>query len=802
MKAKYRVVIIGGGVVGASIAYHLTKLGWTDVAIVERSVLTAGSSWHAAGGIHTLNADPNISALQAYTIDLLPEIEKESGINIGLHLTGGILMARDPDRWDSLRSTYRIMQSMGIDDSQLVTPDEIKAMCPLINTSDLLGGMTSEREGYVDPSGVVHAYARAAKNRGADIIEHNRVISLKQLPSLEWQVETEKGVILAEHVVNAGGLWAKQLGRMVGVELPVTPMEHHYLVTEAIPEIAELPKEMPTVVDLDGFSYMRQEQQGMLLGIYEINHKHWQMDGAPWDYGMELIQEDTDRISDELALAFHRYPVLENAGIRRWVNGAFTFSPDGNPLVGPIRGMRNYWVACGVMAGFLQGGGVGKSLAEWMVHGEAEADIFGMDIARYGKFAENREYIRQTTGQFYSRRFIMTYPNEQLPAGRQLKVPGAYEGMSAAGAVWGANWGLEMPMYFAPKDFAEKPSLRRSNAFDIIGAEARKVRDSAGLLDITGYSRYEVTGEGAEAWLDKIFASRLPKPGRARLAPMLGEDGRLKGDLTVMNWGDGSWWIMGSYYLREWHMRWFGDHMAEGVSLRDISDQVTGFGLSGPKSREILQKLTHQDVGALPLLGCTAMDVGLISARVARMSITGELGYEINCSALEHATLRRILLEAGAEFGMTEFGFASGNALRLEKSFGIWSREFTQGYTAGQTGLDRFIDWNKSGFIGEAAARAEKDGKLSKQVLVTLEVEARDADASGYEPIWQGDKRVGYVTSGGYGHTIGKSLAIAMIDRSCAEVGTVLSTHIVGEECRVTVIPTSPYDPEGKAMRG
>ncbi|RJG41708.1 FAD-dependent oxidoreductase [Mesorhizobium sp. DCY119] len=801
MKSRYRVVIVGGGVVGASVAYHLTKLGWTDIAILERSVLTAGSSWHAAGGIHTLNADPNISALQAYTIDLLPEIEQESGINIGLHMTGGILMARDPDRWDWLKGSYRVMQSMGIDDCRLVTPDEIKALCPLVNTSDLLGGMTSQREGYVDPSGVVHAYARAAKKRGADIVENNRVLSLKQLPSLEWQVETEKGIILAEHVVNAGGLWAKQLGRMVGVELPVTPMEHHYLVTEAIPEIAALPEEMPTIVDLDGFSYMRQEQRGMLLGVYEINHKHWQMDGAPWDYGIELIQEDPDRISEELMMAYHRYPCLETAGIKRWVNGAFTFSPDGNPLVGPIRGVPNYWVACGVMAGFLQGGGVGKSLAEWMVEGSPQADVFGMDIARYGDFAANREFIRQTTGQFYSRRFIMTYPNEHLPAGRPLKTPGAYADMSLAGARWGANWGLESPLYFAPGDFEETPSLRRSNAFDIIGAEVKAVREKAGLLDISGFSRYEVNGPGAEAWLDRIFASRLPKPGRARLAPMLGHDGRLRGDLTVLNWGDGSHWIMGSYYLREWHMRWFEDNMGEGVSLCDISETVTGFALAGPRSREILQKLTHQDVGALSLLGCMQMDVGLLRTRVGRMSITGELGYEINCGAPEHATLRKLLLVAGEEFGLTEFGFASGNALRLEKSFGIWSREFTQRYTPGETGLDRFIAWDKDGFIGADAARAARDGPPSAQVLVTLAVDAVDADASGYEPVWHGSKLVGYVTSGGYGHTIGQSLALAMVDRAAATEGTVLSTHIVGEERRAVVIPASPYDPSGAAMR-
>jgi dimethylglycine dehydrogenase len=501
-------------------------------------------------------------------------------------------------------------------------------------------------------------------------------------------------------------------------------------------------------------------------------------------------------------MAFHRYPVLATAGIKRWVNGAFTFSPDGNPLVGPVRGVRNYWVACGVMAGFLQGGGVGKSLAEWMVEGSPQADVFGMDIARYGEFAANREFIRQMTGQFYSRRFIMTYPNEQLSEGRPLKVPGAYEGLTAAGAVWGASWGLEVPLYFAPEAFTEKPSLRRSNAFNIIGDEARAVRESAGLLDISGFSRYEVSGEGAEAWLNHVFACHMPKPGRVRLAPMLGPDGRLKGDLTLLNWGDGTWWIMGSYYLREWHMRWFEDNIVSGVTLRDISDIVTGFALAGPRSRDILQKLTHQDVAALPLLGCTRMDVGLLRTRVARMSITGELGYEINCTVSEHAVLRARLLEAGKEFGLREFGFAAGNVLRLEKSFGIWSREFAQRYTPGQTGLDRFIAWDKGDFIGAAAARAERDSTPSAQVLVTLEIEARDADASGYEPIWLGNKLVGYVTSGGYGHTIGKSIALAMVDRAVAATGTVLSTHIVGEECRAVVIPASPYDPSGVAIRG
>ncbi|GAA2870990.1 dimethylglycine dehydrogenase [Aminobacter niigataensis] len=801
MKSNYRAVVIGGGVVGASVLYHLAKYGWTDVVLIERDVLTAGSSWHAAGGFHALNADPNIAALQSYTIDLLSEIEKESGQNIGMHMTGGISVASAPDRWEWLQASYRVFQTMGIDDVHLIGVDEIKKQCPILNTDGMLGGLYAAREGHIDPSGTVHAYAKAAKLRGAEIVEHNRVLELNRRADGQWDVVTEKGTIVAEHVVNAAGLWAKQVGRMVGIDLPVSPMEHHYLVTEAIPEIQALDKELPLIVDLEGFTYMRQEQKGLLLGIYEIDHKHWNMDGAPWDYGIELIQEDTDRISDELTLGFSRYPCLDTAGIKRWVNGAFTFSPDGNPLVGPVRGVPNYWVACGVMAGFLQGGGVGKSLAEWMIHGEPQADVFGMDIARYGDFASNREYIKQTTGQFYSRRFVMSYPNEQLPAGRKLKTSGAHDAMTAAGAHWGSSWGMEVPLYFAPEAFVETPTLKRSNAFDLIGEECRKVRAGVGLLDISAFSRYEVKGPSAEAWLDRLLACKLPAPGRARLAPMLGENGKLKGDLTVFNWGDGTWWIMGSYYLRQWHMRWFEQHLAEGIAVRDISDDVVGFSLAGPNARKVLERVTHEDVshGAFGFLGCRSLDVGLIRAKVGRLSVVGELGFEIHCRANEHATLRRTLLEAGRDLGITEYGFNAVNALRLEKGFGIWSREFTQDYTPGETGMDRWIDFDKD-FIGRQAALAERVATAGR-ALATLEVDAMDADASGYEPVWHDGRLVGFVTSGGYGHTVGKSLALALVDRELAEVGTELRVHIVGVERTARVVQPSVYDPQGLRMR-
>ena len=801
MNSHYRVVVIGGGVVGASVLYHLAKMGWSDVALIERSVLTAGSSWHAAGGVHTLNADPNIAALQAYTIDLLPKIEKESGQNIGFHMTGGLTMAGTPDRWEWLQSAFRVYQSIGIEDCRLVTVEEAVELNPIMSPDGLLGGMWADREGYIDTTGVVHAYAGAAKKNGATVIEHNRVLELRQ--TLEgWDVVTEKGTISCEHVVNAGGLWAKQVGRMAGIELPVSPLKHHYLVSDTIPALEDLDFEIPMTVDLEGFTYLRQDQKGVLLGIYEVNHEHWAMDGAPWDYGMELFQEQTDRIEDELIAGFHRYPALQDVGVKTWVNGAFTFSPDGNPLVGPVPGKRGYWCACAVMAGFLQGGGVGKSLAEWIIEGEPEADVYGMDVARYGAWAENKQYIKETTGQFYSRRFVMTYPNEQLPAGRPLKTAPAYTDMTEAGALWGQSWDLEVPLYFAEKGFRETPSLKRSNAFDIVGRECKAVREGVGLLDITGFSRYEVSGPNAEAWLDKMMSTKLPKPGRARLAVMLGHDGRLKGDLTLFNWGDGTWWIMGSYYLRGWHMRWFNDHLEDGVTVRDLGEDTAGFSLSGPKSREVIERLTDQPVGDLPFMGCGDFDIGLFRCKVGRMSVTGELGYEIHCRMGDHAMLRRLLLKAGAASGMIEYGYNALLSLRIEKSFGIWSKEFTQGYTPGMTGMDRWIDWSKSGFIGEVAACNERDGGGPSKLLVTLEIKAENADAGGYEPVWSGERKVGFITSGDYGHTIGKSLAMALVDRDVAAEGTELTTHIVGAERKARVIAPSPYDPDGRAMRG
>ncbi len=800
MKSHYRVVIIGGGVVGASVIYHLSKFGWKDICLLERSVLSAGSSWHAAGGIHALNADPNMSALQAYTIDLLPKVEKESGENIGLHMTGGLTMAGTPERWEWLQSAYRVYQSIGIEDCRLVTPQEASKLNPIMSTEGLLGGMWADREGYLDTTGTVKAYAAAARKQGAEYYENTKVESLSQTKE-GWQIITNKGVINCEHVVNAAGLWAKQVGRMAGIELPVSPLKHHYLISDSIPEIEKLDFEVPMTVDLEGFTYLRQDQKGVLLGIYEINHEHWAMDGAPWDYGMELFQEQTDRIENEITLGFQRYPCLQEVGVKTWVNGAFTFSPDGNPLMGPVPGKKGYWCACAVMAGFLQGGGVGKSLAEWMIYGEPEADVFGMDVARYGKYAENKQYIKETTGQFYSRRFVMTYPNEQLPAGRPLKMSPAHDAMTENGCQWGVSWDLEVPLYFAPKDFKETPSLKRSNAFEIVKNECLNVRTGVGLLDISGFSRFEVTGTNAEDWLDKVFACKLPKKGKASLAPMLSPSGKLKGDLTIFNWGDGSWWVMGSYYLRNWHMRWFSENLTPNVFIRDLGEDYCGFSISGPRSKELIKNLTDSEIGKLPFMGCGNYDIGLIQTKIGRLSVAGELGYEINCRMGDHIALRRLLLENGKQFGIHEYGFNALLSMRLEKSFGIWSAEYTQGYTPGMTGLDRWINWQKNDFIGKKASYLEKSGNGPNQKLVTLEVDSSDSDASGFEPIWKNGKRVGFITSGGYGHRVQKSLAMGLINTDLAESGQEIDVHIVGKEKKAKIIPVSPYDPKGELMR-
>ena len=797
--------MIGGGIVGTSVLYHLTRLGWSDVALIERAELTAGSTWHAAAGFHVLNDDPNVAALQSYTIKLYSEIEKESGQNVGMHMPGGYSLATTPARWEWLKAEAAIYETLGIG-ARLATADEIVADCPIVEPAGLLGGLFDPHEGALDPHGTTHAFAGAARKRGADVILRNRVLALTALPDGRWQLDTEHGAVTAEHVVNAAGLWARRVGRMVGIDLPLTPMQHHYLITEDLPELVTRKTEMPCVTDLEGFTYLQQERKGVLLGVYERNPKHWKTEGAEWDYGMELLPEEIDRISEELTIGFARFPRLREIGIRKWVNGAFTFTPDGNPLVGPVPGLCNFWAACGCMSGFSQGGAIGLVLSRWIVEGDPGADIFGMDVARYGAFASNDKYLRDTTAQFYARRFVIAYPNEELPAGRPLKMTPSHDAQKSAGARFGVVWGMETPQYFAPgqSDFVETPSLKRSNAHPLVAAEVTATRTAAGLLDTGVYGRYEVSGPLAASWLDGLLANRLPPVGRLRLAPMLAPSGKLMGDLTVTRLAPDRFWLVGSYSLQEWHLRWFRDHLpASGVAIENLSESWLGFSLSGPRSRDILSRLTRADVSDafLPFLGCRRLDIGLTQAVVARLSLTGELGYEITVPASQQRALWEALLEHGQPLGMKPIGMRAQDSLRLEKGYGVWSLEFAQAYTPAMSGLDRFIAFDKGEFIGREAALAEQ-GAAPAQRLVLLSIDAADADVTGFEPVWQGARKVGFVTSGAYGHYVEQSLALAYIDTAVAEGAAPLSVHVVGERRAGRILTEPPYDPKGLKLRG
>ncbi len=815
MKSQYRVVIIGGGIVGVSVAYHLALRGMTDIAIIERDRLTSGSSWHAAGGFHALNADSRIAALQRYTIDLYPKIAAESGQDIGLKLTGGMELAGTPERWRWLKSELAWMRSQGREGATLLTPGEAVERVPIIEPTGLLGALFDPDEGNLDPNGATHAYAAAARARGAEVIQGNRVESLSRRRDGGWDVVTERGTVVAEHVVNAAGLWARRVGRMVGVDHPLVPMLHHYLVTEAIPAVAAIQGPMPAVTDLEGFTYLQREGDGVLLGVYEQHPVHWAVDGAPWDYGMTLFPEDVDRILPELQMGFRRFPVLHDVGIRKWVNGAFTFTPDGNPLVGPVDGLPGYWAACGCMAGFSQGAGMGLALANWIVDGDPGLDVFGMDVARFGPFAAEDAYLRATTAQFYAKRFVMAYPNEELPAGRPLRTTPCHEPFVAAGARHTVNWGLEVPLYFASTaDFVETEALGRSDAEPFVADEVMAVRTAVGATEIAQYARYEVSGPGAAAWLDRLLAARLPVVGRIRLAPMLSEAGRLMGDLTVARLAEDRFCLTGSYYLQEWHGRWFRSRLpANGVALRNVTDDLMGFSISGPASRAVLAALTKDDVAgpAFPFMTIREMAVAGAAAVVGRISLTGELGYEIVVPTARHRELYEALREAGGPHGLRLVGDRAVDSLRLEKGYGIWSAEYRQDVTPAMSGLDRFVAFDKGDFIGRAAAlrdrraddagEAGEVGEVGTRRLVLLAVDAADADAARDDGIWLDDGLVGVVTSGAYGHHVGMSLALAYVDVAAAATGRQLTVDVVGEARNARVLREIPYDPMGRRLR-
>jgi dimethylglycine dehydrogenase len=803
MKEHYRVVVIGGGVVGCSVLYHLTKLGWSEVCLIERSDLTSGSTWHAAGGVHTLNGDTNMAALQGYTIGLYKELEKLTGMSCGLHHVGGLTLADTPERFDMLKAERAKHRYMGLD-TAILTPAEIADMAELVNIDGIIGALYDPLDGHLDPSGTTHAYAKAARLGGAEIVTHNRVLETN--PHVEgWEIVTEKGTVIAEHVVNAGGLWAREVAALAGIYLPLLPMAHQYLVTEDIPEIADRESEFPHVIDPGGESYLRQEGKGLCIGFYEQPCEPWSVDGTPWDFGHELLNDHFEKIEDSVAFAYRRFPILERSGVKRVIHGPFTFAPDGNPLVGPVPGLRNYWSACAVMAGFSQGGGVGLALAQWMIEGACERDPRAMDVARFGRWT-TPGYTVPKVIENYQNRFSVSYPNEELPAARPFRTTPMYDIWDGMNAVFGQSYGTEIVNYFAlpGEPRYETPSFRRSNAWDAVRQEVFAVREKVGINEIHNFSKFSVTGQNARTWLDRIMAGRIPAPGRLSLTPMLAPSGKLMGDFTVSCLEKDEFRLTASYGSQDFHLRWFLDHLDDGVSVTNMSDQITGFQIAGPHARDVLSAVTRTDVSndAFPFLAVRRMTVGMADCVVQRVSYTGDLGYEIFCDPMSQRHLWHTLWAAGQPFGMRPFGMRAMMSLRLDRHFGSWHREFSQDYTAAETGLDRFIAFKKNvDFIGRAAAEKERSEGTAR-ILCAFAVDADDADVVAWEPVWLGDDVIGYCTSGGYAHWSGQSIALALIARDRLEASAEVHIEILGEKRAATRIDRPIFDPKGMRMRG
>ncbi len=855
MKTTAQVVVIGGGVVGASVLYHLTKNGWTDVVLLERTELTAGSTWHSAGGMHTLNGDPNVAKLQQYTIELYREIEELSGQDCGIHLTGGVMLADTTERMDWLRMAHARGRYLGME-TELISVAEAKRLMPLLEEEYFVGAMYDEHEGHVDPSGVTHAYATCARNNGAQIYRNSWARSIERIEPADssdrrFRIEVydtpsgeTKGTIEAEHVVNAGGLWAREVGRMVGLELPLLAMEHMYLLTEDIPAIADYNAEHGEVlhcIDFGGEIYMRQEAGGLLLGTYERNGQPWSSAQTPWDFGMKLLTPDLDRIAESLDVGFKHFPIFAEAGIKQVINGPFTFAPDGNPLLGPIRGLPGFWSACAVMAGLSQGGGVGLALANWMTEGDPGFDVWGMDVSRFGDYA-TLGYTNAKVRENYSRRFRIQFPNEVLPAGRPLQTSPIYDRLVAENAVWGDSFGLESALWFQRPGLEplEEVTFGRSNAWEPVREEVQAVRSGVGLMETTGFSKFLFTGPGARGYLDRLFTNRIPKPGRMALVPMTNHNGKLIGDLTVaclgpttgqaegpaltvtggatQNVSGGERFVVfGSGIAQRYYERWFDQHLpADGsVAYETLGWETCGLSIAGPRSRELLERLTggesqfDSSADGFRFMDFRACDLGHVPVWCGRVTFTGDLGYEFWMPASYQRAAYDLIREAGEDLGLKLFGLNALNSLRLDKGFGSWAREYRPIYDPFEAGLDRFVKLDtgsgaapKGDFIGrQALIEIAERGPERRLLTWTVEAGQPGVDVIGDEPVWHNDEVVGWVTSGGYAHHSDASVAMGYVPAALEGETSGFEIEIVGVRRPATLVEGCLWDSHGERMR-
>ncbi|PLL10324.1 dehydrogenase [Tabrizicola sp. TH137] len=803
MKSHAQAVVIGGGLVGCSILYHLTKLGWTDVVLLERSELTSGSTWHAAANIHGLHDQTNISRLQHYTMGLYKELEAETGQGCGIFQPGSLYLAQTEAREHQLRLQAAKARYYRMDFHE-VSREEAERLHPLVNFDGIRCIMYEPQGGNVDPSGVTMAYAAGARARGAQIHRNCPVTATRAQPDGSWIVETPLGEVHTQWVVNAAGLWAREVAALAGIALPLIPTEHQYFVTETIPEIAAMDRRLPSVADRDGEYYLRQEGKGLLVGAYERDMKFWAEDGTPNGFGHELFADDLERIEPNMLRAIDRVPAVGTAGIKRVINGPMIWSPDSSALFGPVPELRNYFCCNGIIPGFSQSGGLGLLSAEWIVEGEPKLDMFGWDLARFGAWA-GKDFTKARVRDQYANRFKIHFPNEERAAGRPVRTRPIHESQKAMGGVFGLNFGWEHPLWFAadgePKE--ETIGFERQNWWAPVGREARMLRDRAGIIDISNFARYRITGPGAKDWLEALLANRIPGvPGRSCLAPLIGKRGGIAGDFTVTCLSGEDYLMVGSGMAERYHKRFFDAvPLPAGTVWESATEAMAGFNVAGPLARSLLGRLTNADLSndAFPFMRSARIEVAGVSCIALRVSFTGDLGWELHCAEADQSRLYVALLETGKEIGVGPVGSRALMSLRVEKGYGSWGRDYSPEYWPQETGLAGLIKADKD-FLNKAAWQAIAT-QPPREVLRTLVVEATTADATGGEPIFdrQG-KPAGKVSSGAYGYHVGQSLALAYLRPDIA-AGSELQVMVLGRPHRALVLEGAAFDPDGKRLR-
>jgi len=802
MKSSARVVVIGGGVVGCSVLYHLAKNGWSDVMLIERTELTSGSSWHAAGGLFTITRPNTAAEIHRYTFQIYSELEKEFDQSCGFHFTGGINICRTQDEIDSNAMMQSACRRLGIE-SHFISLAEAKEKVPLLDTSHMVGALWEEEGGHVDPASATQAFAAAARKLGADIYRHTPVIETTQRADGSWDVVTENGTVHAEYLVNAAGLWGREVAALAGIELPLVPVEHHYLVTDTMPEIESLGYELPQINDNETGAYARQEGQGLLLGAYEKTCTHWALDGTPLDFGHELLDEDLSRMDWNFEKAVELMPCLAEAGIKRIINGPMIFSPDLGPLIGPHPALQNYFCANGVMAGFNQGAGIGRVLAEWIIQGEPDIDIFCWDVARFGDWA-SKSYTEQTTRYFYENRSEKIFPYQEFDVGRPIHKPAVYDRLQEANAVFGSSFGHEHANWFAASKAQAKDSLtyRQPNWWQPVIDEGKRCRNELGLMEFSAMAKFEVSGPGAENWLNHLLANRMPKIGRMTLSPMLSARGRLAGDFSVSQIEPERFLLLGADYMQLAFMRHMKQFLpVDGVSFTNLSSTYGGLHLCGPNAQALITRLAKHDMdsSSFPFMSAAEMTIGDIGkVQVLRVSFTGETGYEMYLPMTSQLALFDLLRAEGANLGLGLVGTRCLMQTRLEKSFPAWALELSSDYTAVEAELDRFVKTDKGDFIGRDAFL---NAPAPREKFATFTVDAGDCVVWGDEAIFLDSKPVGYVTSGGFGPTCEQHIALGYVNCDAYRPGGQYAVEVLGQLVAAELQTEPLYDPTGAKMR-